>query len=1678
MSLEYEITLNSTLSRIYKAPPAGTLTVSETDGDNNAVVALERARETTVGGFIGAGGSALDGAAVIITYTVGDETDTITALTGTDGRYEATLPAGARIGDIRVRKPGYVDYIWTPGSGGSGDIPEDIDLTKAEGLSVSLNMGCRLAVASGETPVTSPLADTGNLRFTVFNETRGQNIADFDFSGLSLILRDDTIRVDDTIVITAEDLAGNMTGARGSFAVQGNDAEVTLDFVQLGHWEARNITAANTGNMALLYDSAGKYVATSYTDGMNIIGGVLSEGQYDIVFIGRSELLRHIADLSDFASLGLLENTDYVRRSAAIEPGVVTVIGGLAIPALDEAKLYYTDPAQTFLTANKAEAPLGALITMRAEYAFAEKYAEDAAAQAIAVTLPEGCQLLANSVSVDGRGADYTNTGRGFEVSVTNPAGVVRFYVAQTTPGEHAVNAFLRFSRGGEPLLQSVGTMVLKAPALTLDVPNKTSNTKVRVSGLTERGSSVKVFDNGTEVGTAQTNALGNWKLSFELVEPSTYSRHSITAEVKTGAGMVVRSEAKTLIYNMAYTEVSKVTMIHNGQSVVFDFLDLNAKTPSYSYNPSHPDFTFLVEFTNPDVAVSDVVVVTQDNDGDFRRVATAYDSARKQWIGADSFATADIPVWVGADFTGSGGFIFPELLLEDDEEPEIDDELAEKIAELEKEYDDAVKGKDLAETTAYFERKDAEYKTAIEQAAQELASLQDDSVSIEQDEGGMTVTSAEGGVNYSMFIGTSAGLTEQALTGRGFEKAPTVNGGSVYVKAGETEICYADLKNNVYYEVRLPNLEDIPGYVRIDPDTPIESSEELKELLDNEIAVSEWLKSFTDTVKTVSKIASNIKAIDKLAHLDSKLVSKYFDDSIIKGASDTVLNFIKAHKENIGTFSKATESLAKRVNFLSKPGKLLSYMDYAVTARSSFINFMTVLDASMNIPENCDDPASKQQWKNLLANSLAYGVAQTAEVAFKVTSSALLKAAVAVVAVAASAVGTPAAGFSAGAATLAGGIFAQTAMKDWMGKVADDAEFELLYAVEQSAQCTTCTKDCACGCGGKGSKASGVGGANGRAVTPVIDPSGYIYEAVPSNRLPGVTVTAYKQDDGGPWNAADYDQENPLTTDNEGRYAWDVPIGQWQVRAAKTGYENAQSEWLPVPPPQTEVNIGMVSNAAPNVAYVSGFEDYIEIAFDRYMNISTLTPANIRLAGYSGYTVAFADEENNYARTARVIPPDGGAFQMGATMGVTVASAAKSYAGVGLNGDYQSDVIIKTEPRGIEAPAQVNLGYGETRTVTVSVLPAAVGAGWKVTAVSNSPIVKVDAESVTGAAGTAEFSVTGDLSGAAEISFALSNARVSGASYVTVALPKKSPANETTYHAITLRAGDGGTAVGGGSYAKDTVITVTAKPYDGYLFDGWYEGGAKISNAGAKYTFTVFSDRTLEARFTYTGTPDSGGTPGNGGTPGGGDTPGGVIPPDSDDGPETTLLPDGGEITLTNGDKFTVPPGTIIDKITGAVKIPKGGALTLPSGWRFGVPSGTTIDPNTGTVTLPEGGEITLPGGMKFIVPKSLIAPDSGVVTIADAGYIILPGADSELDTDDDVALAAPAGTTIHPYTRVTTTPDGSRYNPDGSNYYPDDTSAEDPDDSGGGCQSGGTVWAALLTASAIIAMKKRFGV
>lgn len=69
--------------------------------------------------------------------------------------------------------------------------------------------------------------------------------------------------------------------------------------------------------------------------------------------------------------------------------------------------------------------------------------------------------------------------------------------------------------------------------------------------------------------------------------------------------------------------------------------------------------------------------------------------------------------------------------------------------------------------------------------------------------------------------------------------------------------------------------------------------------------------------------------------------------------------------------------------------------------------------------------------------------------------------------------------------------------------------------------------------------------------------------------------------------------------------------------------------------------------------------------------------------------------------------------------------------------------------------------------------------------------------------------------------------------------------------YTITVSASptDGGAVSGGGKYRSGKTCTLTATANAGYLFDGWYENGTKVSS-NASYSFTVSSNRTITGKF------------------------------------------------------------------------------------------------------------------------------------------------------------------------------------------------------------------------------------
>ena len=265
-------------------------------------------------------------------------------------------------------------------------------------------------------------------------------------------------------------------------------------------------------------------------------------------------------------------------------------------------------------------------------------------------------------------------------------------------------------------------------------------------------------------------------------------------------------------------------------------------------------------------------------------------------------------------------------------------------------------------------------------------------------------------------------------------------------------------------------------------------------------------------------------------------------------------------------------------------------------------------------------------------------------------------------------------------------------------------------------------------------------------------DPSGFVYEAVSSNRLEGVRATCYyketKEDMYGDlhdnivlWNAEEYAQENPLFTDAEGMYRWDVPQGLWQVKYEKEGYETTYSEWLPVPPPQLEVNIGMTQLRQPAVQHVKACTDGIDITFDKYMRPKTLNTANI-LMTKNGQAIGgkiellntdsgYETPDSAYASKARFVPAT--PLTLTNKVRLTVRRQVESYAGLQMEQDFTQEFDVEQRITAIVADSLLYMAEGDSQTLTVRVLPAEAAKGKQLKAVSlNEDVVIIGNTSPT----------------------------------------------------------------------------------------------------------------------------------------------------------------------------------------------------------------------------------------------------------------------------------------------------------------------------------------------------------
>ena len=373
-----------------------------------------------------------------------------------------------------------------------------------------------------------------------------------------------------------------------------------------------------------------------------------------------------------------------------------------------------------------------------------------------------------------------------------------------------------------------------------------------------------------------------------------------------------------------------------------------------------------------------------------------------------------------------------------------------------------------------------------------------------------------------------------------------------------------------------------------------------------------------------------------------------------------------------------------------------------------------------------------------------------------------------------------------------------------------------------------------------------------------VLDPSGYVFEAVESNRLNGVTATLYysetRDGDYSVWkDTGETAQSNPLITSEgiggeAGRYAWMVPNGWWKVRYEMDGYLAAESKPMNVPPIHTTVNVGLLSAQAPKAA-VSVGDGEITVLFTKYMQLESL----LRLFGgsYEGRSFdASAFAVQFYDASGAAIPGT-----------VTFPDKARNtgYRGDGYGLDViDSDFFVRTA---VFRPAEgTDLTFVTWKLadgmVSYSGVPLAPGS-------ASLFLVRMDAQEGVLSASSLATDETGHVSRLPEPirdGYVFDGWFTAPAGGTQVTLETVFTADTTLYarwseetaappetvsllYSVTVSAAEGGAASASADSARaGDVVTLTATPDDGYLFAGWEVTLGEISVT--RNSFTMPADR------------------------------------------------------------------------------------------------------------------------------------------------------------------------------------------------------------------------------------------
>ena len=889
-----------------------------------------------------------------------------------------------------------------------------------------------------------------------------------------------------------------------------------------------------------LYDSEGNFVKQGLYKSKHFAFRYLLPGNYTLVMMQRNALSDKLLKLSDYSNAGFKAGTDYTIRNIELgAEGCLEVVDN--VPLFDDATYRHTTNSTTFASETPS-VTAGMYATMKVNLAFKPEIADKISNVSVVIDMPDGCSYMPSSL-VSSLGESRMNAF-GHQLNVTSSAmAKFRFCITATQGMEARIPAVVCYTMDGKEYQQPIGTACVMFTETEINVPRISTTKDVEIWGTATPRSEVNIYDNGRLFAHAKARIDGGWSAEATLIDAYPSTLHQIFAEYKNADGVMVKTGSSHIFYNPDATIPTRVVMQNNGSNIIFDLKTGEVSKNYYSFNPDFKEFTFKANFTpNEPENIFNVKFTIETVGGNQYLLRAEYVDSLNCWVGKCEFDQYDLPTNVGVDYIDVNCKpVDPMYAI---------NATAQMIVANHETYKSGFESRvTIDESSAQGTDKEASFNLNIDGIdspfTMQVKELDYAAVCDEMDRVQYTYLYNSGDTVVCINADSNEELLTLRVVDSGFKVAYdiTLNIDESKAKAGATVV------GSVSVFDKLNNLLLIPKYINAYQDY-----QSMKQMRD------EYMQRI-DEARNAFLNAIGAKCKDGTPMLPDMWATSFYQYSMELSEGDG---------KYYDQFDNELDEYKVRV-------WKQAICDVASLLISNGIGSFALNGLISRLAQGAIIPSLVKMLPRL----------GTAEV---VSNFLIGNAASTVTTVAAEQVQN----------------FFKTDFEAQKTHINDWSSSNLNHILKEYQEQTSRVREHYQECPEDPLErpTSPFKRYRPRDTRPIIDPSGYVYEfGNESARIEGVTATLYykENDSSDPvlWDAAEFGQQNPLVTDAEGAYSWFVPEGLWQVRFSKEGYNDTQTEWLPVPPPQLEVNIPMTRMAG----YLLG-----DANNDRFIDVADIT--------------------------------------------------------------------------------------------------------------------------------------------------------------------------------------------------------------------------------------------------------------------------------------------------------------------------------------------------------------------------------------------------------------------------------------------------------------------------------------